>query len=228
MSDGSREQRPLAVLRAMVDAVDREVLQLLVRRMGIVGEIAGIKREQGLRVRDFKREREILEDRCARAGRLGLAPDEIESLFRVILRASRDYQASLRAELPLDVEPRNVAVIGGRGGMGSLMVRLFGDLGHAVMVADLDADGVARDTAKLAEAADVVVVSVPIDVTEQVIREIGPRVAARGLLMDVTSVKQFPMKAMLESTSASVVGTHPMFGPGVHSLQGQRVVVCPG
>ena len=32
----------------------------------------------------------------------------------------------------------------------------------------------------------------------------------------------------LESTKASVVGTHPMFGPGVHTLQGQRVVVCPG
>jgi chorismate mutase/prephenate dehydrogenase len=31
---------------------------------------------------------------------------------------------------------------------------------------------------------------------------------------------------MLESTEASVVGTHPMFGPGVHTLQGQRVVLC--
>ena len=47
-----------------------------------------------------------------------------------------------------------------------------------------------------------------------------------GLLMDVTSIKEAPVKAMLESTKASVVGTHPMFGPSVHSLQGQRVVLC--
>jgi prephenate dehydrogenase len=33
---------------------------------------------------------------------------------------------------------------------------------------------------------------------------------------------------MLATTQASVVGTHPMFGPGVLSLQGQRVVVCKG
>ena len=36
------------------------------------------------------------------------------------------------------------------------------------------------------------------------------------------------MRAMLESSSASVVGTHPLFGPSVHSLQGQRVVLTPG
>jgi chorismate mutase/prephenate dehydrogenase len=49
-----------------------------------------------------------------------------------------------------------------------------------------------------------------------------------ALLMDVTSVKEAPMKAMLAATKASVVGTHPMFGPGVHTLTGQRVVVCAG
>jgi chorismate mutase/prephenate dehydrogenase len=33
---------------------------------------------------------------------------------------------------------------------------------------------------------------------------------------------------MLDSTRGAVLGTHPLFGPGVHSFQGQRVVVCPG
>ena len=77
-----------------------------------------------------------------------------------------------------------------------------------------------------AEAADVTVVSVPIDVTEDVIRQVGPRVRPDALLMDVTSVKASPVQAMLAATRASVVGTHPMFGPSVHSLQGQRVVLC--
>ena len=74
--------------------------------------------------------------------------------------------------------------------------------------------------------ADVVVVSVPIDATEPVIRAIGPRLRESAVLMDVTSIKEAPVAAMLASTRASVVGTHPMFGPNVHSLQGQRVVVC--
>jgi len=215
--------RPLPVLRAMVDVLDRDLLQIVVRRMALVGEIAAYKRQHGLRIRDVQREREILDDRCERAEAMGLPRGELESVFRVLMRASRDRQASLRAELPYETAARTVAVIGGHGGMGALMVRLFGDLGHQVIVADVDTELSAGDAAAV---ADVVVVSVPIDVTEQVIREIGPRVREDAVLLDVTSIKEAPIAAMLASTRASVVGTHPMFGPNVHSLQGQRVVVC--
>lgn len=215
--------RPLPVLRAMVDVLDRDLLQIVVRRMALVGEIAAYKRQHGLRIRDVQREREILDDRCERAEAMGLPRGELESVFRVLMRASRDRQASLRAELPYETAARTVAVIGGHGGMGALMVRLFGDLGHQVIVADVDTELSAGDAAAV---ADVVVVSVPIDVTEQVIREIGPRVREDAVLLDVTSIKEAPIAAMLVSTRASVVGTHPMFGPNVHSLQGQRVVVC--
>jgi len=69
---------------------------------------------------------------------------------------------------------------------------------------------------------------VPIRETRSVIEELGPLVRKEALLMDVTSIKADPMAAMLASTEASVVGTHPMFGPGVNTYQGQRVVICPG
>ncbi|HUU83295.1 MAG TPA: bifunctional chorismate mutase/prephenate dehydrogenase [Phycisphaerae bacterium] len=225
MDEGSTRSRPLAVLRAMIDAIDHDVLQLLARRTALVGEIAGYKREHGVRIRDVAREREIYGDRCRRAEALGLPAGEIEAVYRSILVASRDHQARLRAELPQDIEPQAVAVIGGRGAMGSCLARLFGDLGHAVMIADL---GTELTPVAAAQAADVVIVSVPIPVTEEVIRQLGPHVRPESLLMDVTSVKRGPMAAMLDATSASVVGTHPMFGPGVHTLQGQRVVLCPG
>jgi prephenate dehydrogenase len=118
-----------------------------------------------------------------------------------------------------------VAVVGGNGGMGRCLAQLFADLGHAVMIADLDTPLTPEEAAAV---ADVVVISVPIDVTEEVIRRLGPRVRPEGLLMDVTSIKAAPMQAMLAASRASVVGTHPLFGPTVHSLQGQRVVITPG
>lgn len=225
MTDETAPTRPLATLRAMIDAVDRDVLQLVARRMSIVAEVAQHKRERGLRIRDVERERKLLGDRADRAEKLGLPPATIESVYRLLLMASREHQAALKAEVPVDIAPRTVAVIGGEGGMGRLLARLFGDLGHAVMVADTRNELSNVDAAK---AADVVIVSVPIDVTEAVIREVGPHVRPGGLLMDVTSIKGAPMAAMLKSTEASVVGTHPMFGPGVHTVQGQRVVVCEG
>ena len=224
----SASERPLPVLRALLDAIDRDVLQLLSRRMGIVAEIASYKRHHRVPIRDLGREREVLADRATRAEKLGLPPESIESVYRMLLTASRDRQAQLRAEVPEDLEPRTIAIIGGHGGMGRSLARLFGDLGHAVLVSDLDTELGAQDAAAM---ADVVVVSVPIRLTEEVLRAVGPRVRPGSLLMDVTSVKTAPLAAMMEvtaDTGASVVGTHPMFGPGVHTYTGQRVVLCRG
>jgi chorismate mutase/prephenate dehydrogenase len=215
----------LAVIRAMIDAVDHEVLQLLARRNALVGEIAACKREHGLAIRDRQREREIIGDRRQRASGLGLSPEVIESMYRLVLWASRDRQAALKAEVPPDVQQRSVAVIGGRGGMGRCMGDLFADLGHAVMIADLDTD---LSPQEAAGAADVVIISVPIDKTVEVIRELGPLVRPDALLMDVTSIKTAPLEQMLESSQGSVIGTHPLFGPSVHSVQGQRIVLTPG
>lgn len=219
------DARSLPVLRALIDAVDHDVLQLLSRRNGLVAEVAAYKRAHGVAIRDHRREREIIADRRERSAPLGLQPDVIEGVYRLILWASRDRQASLRAQVPLDIETKTIAVIGGNGAMGACMARLFADLGHAVMIADLDTS-LTPDAAT--READVVVISVPIDTTVDVIRRIGPLVRPDALLMDVTSVKTAPMGAMLASTRASVVGTHPLFGPSVHSLQGQRVALTPG
>lgn len=222
---GGGAPRPLPVLRAMIDALDRDLLQTLARRATLVAEVAEVKRREGRRIRDPEREAAVLREWMAQAQALGLPADEVESIVRMLLRASRDQQAALRAEVPVDEPARTVAVIGGAGCMGRRMVQLFADLGHQVLVADVDT---ALRPAQAAEAADVTVISVPIDRTEAVIREVGPHVPPHALLMDVTSLKAAPMRAMLESTAASVVGTHPLFGPGVHSLQGQRVVLCRG
>ncbi len=217
--------RPLPVLRAMIDAIDHEVLQLLARRNGLVADIAQFKRENGLPVRDRKREGELIEDRRDRAKQLGLPPELIESVFRLVLWGSRDRQAALKAEVPVDLEPRTVAVVGGRGEMGRCIAQLFGDLGHAVMIADLDTQLTPEEAAGV---ADVIVVSVPIEQTIEVIQKLGPLVRENAVLMDVTSIKQAPMEAMLDCCKGSVVGTHPLFGPSVHSLQGQRIVLTRG
>jgi chorismate mutase/prephenate dehydrogenase len=219
----SGEPRPLAVVRAMIDALDRDLLQIMARRMALVAEVAAYKRRHGLRIRDAQREADVLRDRHERAVQLGLPAGEIESIFRVLLRSSRDHQAALRAEIPLDESPRTVAIIGGHGKIGRLLARLFGDLGHRLLLVDTDTT---LRGAEAAAAADVTVISVPIDRTEAVIREVGPHVREDALLMDVTSLKEAPVRAMLEASRGSVVGTHPMFGPSVHTLQGQRVVLC--
>lgn len=218
------DEQSLDLLRARIDAIDHEVLALLSRRNGLVGEIAGYKRNHGVPIRDPRREKEIITDRRDRALALGLKPNTVESIYRLVMWASRDRQAALKAEVPLDMETRTVAVIGGGGAMGRCIAGLFSDLGHTVLIADLDTELTPVEAAK---SADVVVISVPIDCTVDVIRQVGPHVREDAVMTDITSIKTEPVRAMLESTRANVVGMHPLFGPSVHSLQGQRIALTP-
>lgn len=118
-----------------------------------------------------------------------------------------------------------IGIVGGRGRLGAWFKNLFEEAGFEVMVADYKTDLAPTD---MAERCDVVVLSVPIAVTEQVAAEIGPHVRQDGLFMDLTSRKTSPLKAMLDHSNCEVVGAHPLFGPREDSIKGRRVVLCPG
>ncbi len=117
-----------------------------------------------------------------------------------------------------------IGIIGGAGGMGRWFGGFFEQAGYTVCVSG-HASG--PRPAEMAAACPVVIVSVPIGVTEAVIREVGPHMKKDSLLMDLTSLKAGPVRAMLEASASEVVGLHPLFGPGVPSLEGQNIVLCP-
>ena len=193
--------------------------------MQIVSAVARYKRAENIGIRDARREEQVLAARRQLAQELGLDPESIESIYRQILLSSRDYQAATNLAAAPAGEPKSVLIVGGAGAMGGVLSGLFRELGHRVLIADV---GSSPSAEALVPQADVVVISVPIAVTEDVIRKLGPLVRPDALLCDVTSIKAAPLAAMLESTQASVIGTHPLFGPGSSSLIGQRVVLCRG
>ncbi|HOJ51674.1 MAG TPA: prephenate dehydrogenase/arogenate dehydrogenase family protein [Syntrophales bacterium] len=117
-----------------------------------------------------------------------------------------------------------IGIIGGKGAMGSWFARFFTQGGYQVLISDLDTALTLND---LTARSDVVVVSVPISVTGEVIKKAGPLLAPNKLLMDLTSLKTRPVEAMLKYTTAEVIGLHPLFGPDVPEMKGQNVVICP-
>ncbi|MFH1490834.1 MAG: prephenate dehydrogenase/arogenate dehydrogenase family protein [Pseudomonadota bacterium] len=121
------------------------------------------------------------------------------------------------------IHPR-VGIVGGRGRMGLWFARLLEGQGFEVLCAGRKTALRPLETARL---CDVVVVSVPIHMTEEIIREIGPVVREEGLLMDLTSLKKAPVEAMLKYSRAEVLGVHPLFGPCEKTNQGLKVVLCP-
>ncbi len=118
-----------------------------------------------------------------------------------------------------------IGIIGGRGGIGKWFADFFAGEGHTVHVTGRST-GMALP--ELAAACRIVIVSVPIASTLDVIREVGPLLPEETLLMDLTSLKEEPVRTMLAASRAEVVGCHPLFGPDCTSLAGQNVVLCPG
>lgn len=215
----------LIPLREKIDSIDHQILSLLEQRNMVVEEVAAVKKSSGFGIRDFTREANLLADRSERGEKVGLRSEVIESLFRVILWASRDRQAALGAEMPVEMEPKTIAIIGGNGGIGGVLNSLFTDFGHEVLLSDLDTTLTNVDAVK---EADVIAIAVPIASTIDVIKEVAPHCKSDALLFDVTSTKTLPIETMLQHFEGSVIGTHPLFGPSVHSLQGQKIAVVCG
>jgi len=124
-----------------------------------------------------------------------------------------------------DQKDIEIGIIGGRGKMGRWFHRYFEELGYRVLVADLHTKIMAKD---LAPRSDVLLVAVPLQHTVEVVRNIGHLVRKDALLMDIASLKSEVLRTMLEVSSSSVIGTHPLFGPGEPNITGQTVVLCPG
>jgi prephenate dehydrogenase len=116
-----------------------------------------------------------------------------------------------------------VGIIGGTGKMGAFFRKVWEMEGHRVQVCGRNTTTTPAD---LARTSDLVMISVPIHSTVEVIREVAPLLSPRQIFCDLTSLKMQPVAAMLQST-AEVIGLHPMFGPGVGSLRGQTIIACP-
>ena len=117
-----------------------------------------------------------------------------------------------------------IGIIGGTGGMGRIFADLFHQEGYTVHVSGRTQG---LDIPTMAETCQVVIVSVPIDITVDIIGKIGPLMSKDALLMDLTSLKTEPVKAMLHASPSEVIGLHPLFGPGVNSIDGHTIVLCP-
>ena len=108
-----------------------------------------------------------------------------------------------------------IGLVGSAGAYGRWLRRFFVErMGLAVLghdPSDPDGDAVER----LLAEADVLLFAAPIRVTEAVIADWTAHSAGRErgrLWLDVTSIKQVPVAAMLRSR-AEVVGLHPMTAP---------------
>lgn len=131
-----------------------------------------------------------------------------------------------------------VAIIGA-GKMGRWFTRFFKDEGFSVVVSSRtrskaealrDEFGVelADSNVKAVEGADWVLVCVSLDGLKAVLMEIGSRIQSGQVVMDIGSIKEIPVNLLHKYVKKGItLGTHPVFGPGAKSLEGQNFVLTP-
>ena len=116
-------------------------------------------------------------------------------------------------------KPR-IAIIGGTGGMGVLFAELFRKAGLEVLIGSRK---VAGSYEKAISAADIVIVSVPIQAVPETILCIKPFLKKNQLIVDFSSV-QSPHHPSFKKLQCSAISVHPLFGPTVKDFVGQIFV----
>ena len=125
-----------------------------------------------------------------------------------------------------------ITIIGGSGGMGQIFSKYFKNQGYKVSI-------FARDKVRLKKVAedlnvnyavtlegavknaDLVLISVPISSTIDVIKEVTPYLKKDALLSDITSLKSQicqVYKQELQKYPINCLSLHPMFGPGITNM----------
>lgn len=77
---------------------------------------------------------------------------------------------------------------------------------------------------------DIVIVCVPIGAFEKILRSMKSLLGKNTLVVDVCSVKEYPVRLMRKilPRSVEILATHPTFGPdsAAQTLKGQKIVLC--
>jgi len=94
--NGSPElQSKLESLRAEVDKIDAELLNILAQRMRIIDEIGDYKKENDITILQIKRWRNIITDRLEIGLKMGLSRDFLQEMLELVHKESIQRQIDI-------------------------------------------------------------------------------------------------------------------------------------
>ncbi|MGE5556452.1 MAG: prephenate dehydrogenase/arogenate dehydrogenase family protein [Methanocella sp.] len=126
----------------------------------------------------------------------------------------------------------------GAGKMGVWFAKYCKAKGDTVVLAARNAEQLAKlgnelgvetaDFPTAVKGADRVIICVSISSLEEVVKKIAPATHKCQPIMDICSIKQFPVDVMHRYLKdALVLGTHPVFGPGSNGVAHKAYVLTP-
>lgn len=215
-------------LRVELNGIDRKIVELIAARQNVVDEIASVKQDSGQALRDFEREKAVIEAARDRAGKLGIDPKLADDVLTALIRASLTRQERSRVAAQAAGDGRRALIIGGAGKMGGWFVDYFNSQGFLTVVADTGVQpmpGYCKDWRQAGTGYDVIVVAAPMAISGEILKDLA-ELKPEGLIFDIGSLKS-PLKsglAALRDAGCKVASLHPMFGPDTELLSGRHMI----
>ena len=213
-------------LRNALTTVDRELLELVGKRLSLAKQIGAVKRDRDRPTRDYGREKVVIDNARLEARDRGYDPQVAEDLMRILIRSSLTAQEQDRVAAQGIGGGRRALVIGGAGKMGGWFARFLDSQGYTVVISDPDRGAFPQiDWRSHALDQEIIVVATPLRTTDEVLRELAERNIA-GVVFDLGSLKsplREGLRALVER-GAAVCSIHPMFGPDTALLSDRHVV----
>jgi prephenate dehydrogenase len=132
-----------------------------------------------------------------------------------------------------------IAIIGGSGKMGRFFADFLLKDGREVVITGRSREKllaaqsqlgveIASSNAEAVRGADYVLLSVPIESFEEIVKQVSSHIQPGQVVIDITSTKVWPVEIMHKHLkTGSVLGAHPLFGPGARSIANQNFVLTP-
>ncbi len=216
----------LDALRARIQQLDADLMKLVAARMETAKAIGRQKKRDGIPLRDWNVERQVLDRTTRQAQELGLPQLAVRALMQLLIATSRDEQERISYSTYRGAA-ENILIIGGAGKMGQWFVDFFGNQGHRVGVYDPAAEERGAAPADALKGTSCALIAAPLDAVPAVLDQL---VAAEydGVVFDIASLKSHLKPAIERAIGAglAVTSIHPMFGPDTRVLSDQVVCIC--
>ena len=208
-------------LRDEIRKKDLEIIRLISERVELAKQIGMTKFDQGLPIRNPDVEKKVIARYVEEGAKYQLSEGSMETIAKAAIQEAIDAEARL---IKKGVGKR-IAVVGGAGKMGNWMVNTLRGYGNAVFSIDPAVEN--GYTMKDCGMADIVIVSVPIHATADVLRELDGICREDALIFDLSSLKTSLIDTLKDMAKRrKVCSAHPMFGPSAASLFGRNLIVC--
>jgi chorismate mutase / prephenate dehydrogenase len=222
----------LEELRAEVARTDERIVREVARRLDLVREIGRLKAREGLPLRDYPLEAEVLSRWSRGLGPAQVPAERAEALVRWFLEESVVAQETVVRAESVAGRGRDVTIVGGLGQMGRWLSEYFASAGCRVTVVDEREPperfpfAFGHDLARAATDAEFVVLAVPMRRAPATYRALLST-EVEATIFDILSVKA-PILPWIHrgiDRGYHVASAHPLFGPGTRSLLGRRLLV---